>query len=493
PEEEQGRKPDEMQHKVTITKPFCIGMTEVTQGQWSALIEDNKPWEKKGAARGDNNAASGINWEDANAFCRKLSEKEGKKYRLPTEAEWEYACRAGTKTVYSFGDEAQRLADVAWFNQARENPAHQVGLKRPNAAGLFDMHGNLWEWCSDRYGDKYYESSPADDPLGSAQGDHRVMRGGSFESPSDDCRAARRGHHSRLDRDIFLGFRVVYDLPSVEAPAVKPASTAPTKPTTSSSPATGGTKPSAPGGTAITKKPQGKGGINSVGMPLVLMPAGKFMMGSPVGEEGRSPHEQQHEVTLTKPFYIGATEVTRAQWFAVMQTTPWAPNATAVDRENLPVSHVTWQDSTDFCAKLSAKEKKKYRLPTEAEWEYSCRAGTKTRFYFGEEADRIKDYAWTQDQEGKRSAHEVAQKLPNAAGLYDMLGNQREHCQDRYSEYPKDAVVDPQGRTEGGENDHMVRGGCWGDVANHCRAAERARTHQVLLPYYLGFRVVLEP
>jgi WD40 repeat protein/formylglycine-generating enzyme required for sulfatase activity len=172
PEDEEGRKDDEYQHKVTITKPFYMQSTEVTQGQWKEVM-GTEPWKgKQYVKEGSNNAATYVSWNDAVAFCKKLSEREGKTYCLPTEAEWEHACRAGTETRWSFGDDEKALGDYAWYKENAgdigEKYAHRVGRKKPNRFGLHDMHGNIWEWCHDFYGENYYQRSPEKDPQGPA-------------------------------------------------------------------------------------------------------------------------------------------------------------------------------------------------------------------------------------------------------------------------------------------------------------------------------------
>ena len=200
------------QHRVRVTKPFYLGVTEVTQGQWEAVM-GTRPWEGETFVKeGKEYAATYVSWEDAQAFCRKLSEKEVAVYRLPTEAEWEYACRAGTTTVYHFGDNASRLGDYAWFednaDDVGEQYAHQVGEKKPNPFGLYDMHGNVYEWCRDWYGEDYYGGSPTDDPTGAAEGSYRVFRGGCWRSGARHRRAAKRGWEVPRPRFEFLGFRV---------------------------------------------------------------------------------------------------------------------------------------------------------------------------------------------------------------------------------------------------------------------------------------------
>jgi len=217
PEGEEGRGDDEHQHKVTITKAFYMQTTEVTQGQWTAVM-GTEPWKGKSYVKeGPNYAASYVSWDDAVAYCKKLSEKEGKTYRLPTEAEWEYACRAGTKTAWSFGDDEKVLGDYVWYKEnaadiVSEQYAHQVGLKKPNAFGLYDMHGNVFEWCHDYYGEDYYQQSPTNDPRGPASGASRVLRGGSWFNSSRFTRSANRNWLGADNRYYLFGFRLVREL-----------------------------------------------------------------------------------------------------------------------------------------------------------------------------------------------------------------------------------------------------------------------------------------
>ncbi|MGM0488128.1 MAG: formylglycine-generating enzyme family protein [Planctomycetota bacterium] len=214
PEDEEDRNEDEgPQHRVRITQPFYLGETEVTQGQWEAVME-SQPWDgERYAEEGSDYAASWISWEDAVAFCERLSEKEGRTYRLPTEAEWEYACRAGTDTAYSFGDDPSELGEYAWFvdnaMNVGEQYAHEVGRKRANYFGLYDMHGNVWEWCADWYDSDYYGDSPTEDPSGPTSGSDRVYRGGGWAFAAWRCRSSYRfGLFPASRSSLYLGFRV---------------------------------------------------------------------------------------------------------------------------------------------------------------------------------------------------------------------------------------------------------------------------------------------
>ena len=161
---------------------------------------------------GPQNPVENVSWTDAVEFCRKLSAMPAEKtaghvYRLPTEAEWEYACRSGTTTAYGFGDDASRLGDYGWFDGNSDSSTHPVGEKKPNAWGLYDMHGNVWEWCQDWYGD--YPSGSATDPTGATSGSYRVIRGGSWSNDARYCRSAYRSWRTPEARYNNLGFRVL--------------------------------------------------------------------------------------------------------------------------------------------------------------------------------------------------------------------------------------------------------------------------------------------
>jgi WD40 repeat protein len=197
------------QHLVRITRPFYLGVYPVTQSQYEALMGKNRSFFKGDGSR----PIEVVSWEDANAFCQKLTgevpdEWRGSVCRLPTEAEWEYACRAGTSTRYCFGDDDAGLGDYAWFRDNSGNATRSVGGKLPNAWGLYDTHGNVSEWCQDWYDDKYYASCPGEDPVGPSQASCRVFRGGSWILFAGACRAACRDGLAPSSRPGDVGFRV---------------------------------------------------------------------------------------------------------------------------------------------------------------------------------------------------------------------------------------------------------------------------------------------
>ena len=226
----KGSSPTECQHEVKLTQDYYLGAFEVTQAQYKKVMGKNPSYfqdenisEEKPQARGtarkidySNHPVEQVSWENAVEFCERLSKlsdenKAGRVYRLPTEAEWEYACRAGSKSAFSFGEKAKPLGDYAWFEGNSNNQTHPVGLKKPNAWGLYDMHGSLWEWCSDWFGD--YPKGAAIDPSGPREGLGRIVRGGNFSTRAAWCESAFR-MPIPFDSANVIGFRVAMISPS---------------------------------------------------------------------------------------------------------------------------------------------------------------------------------------------------------------------------------------------------------------------------------------
>ena len=190
-------------HRVRISRPFSLGRYAVTQGQWQSVMGSN-PSRFPGDAQ---RPVERVSWEDVQEFIGRLNALEpGQPYRLPTEAEWEYAARAGTTTAYSFGDDAAPLGQYAWYD-GNAGSTHPVGQRKPNAWGLYDMHGNVWEWVEDWYG--AYEAAPAVDPQGPAAGARRVFRGGGWIYDAGACRSACRASAVPGYRDGILGVRLL--------------------------------------------------------------------------------------------------------------------------------------------------------------------------------------------------------------------------------------------------------------------------------------------
>jgi formylglycine-generating enzyme required for sulfatase activity len=227
---------------------------------------------------------------------------------------------------------------------------------------------------------------------------------------------------------------------------------------------------------------------NGIGMKFVWVPPGTFLMGSPEGEKGRGENETQHKVTLTRGFYMGVHLVTHEQWKTVMGTTPGRHDR----KKDLPVETVSWDDCQGFLKKLREKDGKTYRLPTEAEWEYACRAGTTTPYSFGVAlSTRQANFGKFKKGASPLATTPVGRYPPNAWGLYDMHGNLWEWCQDWFGEYPRKAVVDPKGNERGVER--VLRGGSWNDLAKSCRSANRHSFEPGGRDHTVGFRVCFSP
>jgi formylglycine-generating enzyme required for sulfatase activity/serine/threonine protein kinase len=421
------------QKKVRVAKPFEMGATEVTVAQFRAFVEatgyetdaeasglgglvwdgakggfrrDPKiTWHRPlgGEESTDEQPVTQVTWADAVKFCEWLSKKEGIAYRLPTEEQWEYACRAGTTTRWFSGDDPSSLDQYAWYPANFAGMIHPVGQKKPNPFGLYDMHGNVSEWCRD--GSKGDSVDPAD------KSGH-FTRGGSCEYNVPATRSTARTYQEHDASHFTLGFRVVREV------------------------AAG----------------------NTIGMRFGAVPAGEFLMGAPDSDKDANAGERpQRKVRITKPFEMGATEVTVAQFRAFVEASGYEtdaetsglggqvwddaakanrrdpkanwrrPKGAELAKDDEPVCQVTWNDAVEFCRWLSKKEGVTYRLPTAQEWEYACRGGTSTLWFFGDDPAQLGEFAWFDSNSGY-TVHPVGTKKPNPFGLYDVYGNVTEWC-----------------------------------------------------------------
>jgi len=224
-------------------------------------------------------------------------------------------------------------------------------------------------------------------------------------------------------------------------------------------------------------------------MEFVLIPAGEFDMGSPVTERDKENGEGPvHRIQISKPFYMSKYEVTQEQYYIVSKY-----KSSRFKQEGGPVENVSWDQADRFCRKLSGMKGDTYRLPTEAEWEYACRASSQGRFYFGFDPtySKIEQYAWY-SVNSNSSTHPVGEKKPNSFGLYDMHGNVSEWCGDWYASdyYRQSKTVDPHGPLHG--KSRVLRGGSWFHRARDCRSANRSNLEPIYIRNYVGFRIVLE-
>ena len=569
-------------HRVTISRPFYISKHEVTVEQFGKFVTasdyktgaelgtgvgftdgKDKPfevragfnWRQWGVDQKDDWPVVNVTWLDANAFCEWLSKKEGKRYRLPTEAEWEYACRAGTSNRYYNGDDPEDVTKIANVADATAKAKFKwngadssdrmlfsgpVGQFAANNFGLFDMTGNVREWCSDRYSANYYKSSPEIDPAGPPRGTNHVVRGGGWDDAPAACRSSRRMSFGVTSCSCACGFRVVAEPSSHNAPESLVAPFGESEARTARK-----------AWSRYHEVPeQGK---NTIGMQLVLIPPGRFAMGSTPDEIEQVTHASseakfgteehpQHRVRITKPFYLANSEVTKGNFkkfieetgyktdaekagqggtgytgdndrkFATRPSFTWRDNGTE-QTDDSPVTNVSWNDATSFCEWLSKKEGKSYRLPTEAEWEYACRAGTTSLYYNGDDPEKLSEIenvsdksardrmkqswlangATLESSDGFAFGSPVRHFRANNFGLYDMLGNVREWSADWYDEtyYANSPGADPQGPETG--TNRTIRGGSWSTASENCRCASRSSSLPSRRFANLGFRLVLNP
>lgn len=429
-EQGSGAEPDELPtHEVTLS-PFWIGQTEVTQALWKAVMGSNPSNNK-----GDDLPVEYVSWDDCQEFIAKLNTLTGLSFRLPTEAEWEYAARGGQSGGYKYSG-SNVCANVAWYGDNSDHTTHPVATKSPNGLFIYDMSGNVAEWCQDRY--EEYSPEAQTDPTGPETGFYRVCRGGGYYSTNAVCRVSNRNYREDGAKNKEMGLRLVLDLPLTYT-------------------------------------------VNGVDFTMLKVQGGTFTMGATAeqGEDAYNDELPTHEVTLS-PFWIGQTEVTQALWKAVMGSNPSYNTG-----DNLPVEYVSWDDCQEFVAKLNEMTGETFRLPTEAEWEYAARGGQSggTKYAGSNDADAV---AWY-NSNSPYSTHAVASKLPNALCLYDMSGNVWEWCQDYYGEYTSEAVVNPTGASI--PLGCVFRGGSYNGISANCRVSRRGHNAQSLCDRALGLRL----
>ena len=460
--DENGMDREKPVHQVTLSH-FAIGKYLVTFQEYDAFCEatnrkksNDRDWGR------DRRPAIYVSWDDAQDYCRWLSEKTGQEYRLLTEAQWEYACRAGSDAAYCFGDDEKQLGEYAWYGEDWEKGStHPVGEKKANEWGLQDMHGNVWEWVQDWLGS--YSEEPQSDPSGPASGSIRVIRGGSWSNDAGSCRSAYRGSYGPGYRDHNLGFRLARLGPLSSYPFTLPPQT----------------EAPLPG-----LRDQLQDG--SPGPVMAWLPGGTFMMGE---DSSRYDDEKPAHQVSVGAFSIGQYPVTFEEYDRFCEATGRKkPNDRSWGRATRPVITVNWEDAAVYCEWLSQQTGEHYRLLTEAEWEYACRAGSDTRYCYGDNEQQLEQYAWYSKNAGSQT-HPVGEKLANDWQLYDMHGNVWEwvqdwHADDYYKESPKE---NPKGPESG--SDRVIRGGGWRGDAGYCRSACRDSDVPGRRDHGLGFRL----
>lgn len=557
-------------HEVTITKPFYVGTFEVTRGQFAAFVADTgyqtdaekagqvqvwnglspkeggkyvwKPlsWRKAGFEQTDDHPVVYVSWDDAYEFCEWLSKKTGRPVSLPTEAQWEYACRAGTDTSYPWGDDLVE----GWYNGSGSDDGFAftapVGKYKPNAFGLYDMIGNVDEWCADWNGSGYPGYNPKDktDPKGPDVGCGHMVRGGHW---GGICTSFKRFGLTPKRHENYLGFRIVM---AAERPSPQP--------TTTESTSRPGSQPSSSAWPFDVKEAarRQQETSKSLGvakeialvlsekktMKFILIPAGRFLMGVPEEEKKRFPDAPPHDVRVTKPFYIGITHVTRGQFAAFVADSGYKTDAERnrdvdlfrLDTRQPLVFEASWKkpgfaqndrhpavcishnDAVAFSRWLSKKTGRNVALPSEAQFEYACRAGTSTDYPWGDDPNEGEGWCNAADEtllsafpsegwgyqyfrwvDGYVFTSPEGAFKPNAFGLYDMIGNACQWCADWYDEgyYVMSPRRDPPGPNVGTKR--VLRGRSFRDGARACRSAARWYCSPGWGGHDTGFRVIV--
>jgi formylglycine-generating enzyme required for sulfatase activity len=455
---------EEPVHNVTLNS-FYIGKFEVTQAEWKAVIGKNPS-----LYRGDNLPVENVNWYDAVEFCNKKSNIEGlapcykgsghqitcnfaaNGYRLPTEAEWEYACQGGSKSRGCHYSGSNNPGEIAWYESNSGYKTQPVGQKQPNELGIYDMSGNVWEWCWDRYDKNYYKTSVSDNPKGPSTGESRSYRGGGSNSRKMWLRSHTRFNQAPEYKYFDLGFRLVKN-------------------------ASGKGKP--PGG-------------------MVLVKGGTFKMGSSKGKNGE---KSVHPITVST-FYIGKFEVTQEEWKAVMKKNPAHRKGSIC-----PMHYIDWYEAVEYCNRRSRIERltpcyagkndhitcnfeaNGYRLPTEAEWEYAASGGLLSRHYKYSGSNDANEVAWYIENL-VIFFQPVGQKKPNELGIYDMSGNVCEWCWDWYDfdYYKNSPETNPAGPMSGIRR--VARGGGFVHPGKTLWNASRSCFKPYRKGMHIGFRVV---
>ncbi len=400
---------DKPPHKVTLNS-FNIGKFEITQAQWLEVMGENPSY-----FVGCNECpVEGVDWNDVQEFIRKLNVQTGMNYRLPTEAEWEFAAKGGNESKNYVYIGSHDLNLVAWWGDNSGEKVHPVGTLKSNELGIYDMGGNVWELCYDWY-DKY-SSLSGRNPIGPREGEFRIRRGGGFMEESIFYDPTMRDFMHPSLKGMNTGFRLVLPV-KLEVEIEEPE--------------------------------------------MVYVEGGSFQMGS---ERFSAAEKPIHTVKLSS-FNIGKYEVTQAQWKAVMGINP----SNNFGCDNCPVENISWNDAQNFIRELNKLTGKNYRLPTEAEWEYASKGGNRSKGYIYSGSNDINSVAWFKDNSGGNT-HVSGGKEANELGIYDMSGNVWEWCFDWYDRYNSYSQTNPTGSSDSSNLLRVLRGGSfdYSNISSSC-------------------------
>ena len=434
---------DSTTHLVTLSN-YYMAETAVTQGLWKAVMGTDirdmvaqSRYPDDTPKVGDRYPMGYVTLKDALAFVDELNKLTGLHFRLPTEAEREYAARGGKRSrnyKYPGSNDYSKVASPY---------GTPVAQKLPNELGIYDLSGGTREMCTDSWQTTYIYDEHVVNPVGPIlSAGNRTMRGGHIHS---QARPFTRYPFTPTWCRNELGFRII--LP--------------------------------------TETKRRMIHVNGSFFEMCFVEGGTFMMGSdaPSAEADEQPI---HEVSLSD-YYIGQTEVTQHLWQAVMGS---GNNPSATKGNNLPVTNISWDEAQTFVERLSELTGMRFRLPTEAEWEYAARGGERSKGYTYAGSDNIDEVGWYAGNSGNK-LHAVGGKLPNELGIFDMTGNAWEWCQDWYGAYQTEAQVNPTGPNFG--SSRVLRSGSFTTTIERCTAKFRQARQANYPDTHIGLRIVLEP
>lgn len=512
----------ERRHNVCLSTGFWMAQHEITQGQWQKIMGHNPAALQLSA----NHPVEQVSWHDVHKFIQRLNNQSGYTLRLPTEAEWEYACSSGGHNDEFCG--GNKIESLAWHHPSKHTSP--IKQKHANYLGLYDMSGNVWEWVEDDYDPAYYMNSPTTDPPGPITSLYKVMRGGSYKDDALDSRAASRSFNATATRHNTIGARLVI-APIVKnkltpiagenstlhiltvRPNVRKYSVFVDGKDLSQSrleinlpPGKHTLKVTSAGYVSFTKvvnlianqavqvnlvknPPHAKIVAPAnwtdpiTGMEFIWVPKSCFQMGNKHGNDEEQP---VHRICLSQGFWMAKYEITQGQWQKVTNHNP----SENTKSDNHPVENISWKDVQLYIAHLNKQSQVSFRLPTEAEWEYACTSGGRHETYCG--GNNLNQLAWHRSN-ANNELHAVGGKQANSLGLYDMSGNVTEWVQDAYNTtyYNNSPNRDPTGPETAAYR--VNRGGSWGSQAEFCRSTNRHGLEPGFHNSHLGARLVRNP
>lgn len=511
-------------HEVSLSN-YYLCETVVTQALWCIVM---------GEGEYSDIPLTGKSWEEWRVFFDKLNELTSRNFRMPTEAEWEYAARGGKQSKGFLYAGSNTLDEVAWFELNSRGTMHPVKQKHPNELGFFDLCGNVWEWCEDWYAN--YGETTVSNPRGPFYGTQHVCRGSAYSYYERSCRVSCRIGMEPIGKEYGkVGLRLAFDESEGDKGAVvvlklqkKDEESKEKQSKSDISISSRGIKVFSDyfdkdelHGETIRHIKKSRHGRRFIGLLVGLLlvcstvgcwmylnylkkteegmaftvnkasfvmkevEGGSFMMGaSPNDFEAKDWEKPAHLVVLDS-YYIGETEVTQELWKEVMGSNP-----SQIVGEQYPVNSVSWDDCAVFCEKLSRITGQHFRIPTEAEWEYAARGGVKSLGYKFSGGDDLDKVAWNINN-GDNTLHAVKLKVPNELGLYDMTGNAWEICYDKYARYSGSDEINPKGPDYSSKG-NVRRGAGWMNVESSSRVTYRYYTPFGLKNDFLSLRVAMD-